>query len=595
MNVLFAEIEEGCTMYKFKINSINANSLNENVIVPKKINVIVGPNNSGKSRLLKEIRDYLTGDITDLKIINTIDFSMPTSFDELDESYDINNKIIRDEYGNTTFKFYINKPDRIYDNSFSIDNYLTRNQPSFGGFDIANNTNEIISRENKIEFLRYFGGFFFQYLGTEERLMICKAQTNYGLNGNSINYLSSFRFDDVLLNELAEYTKKLFNKDIVLDVHTLGSKLCFRVGEDLNYVKEKININQEIANRLNSEKLLDDQGDGLKSFVSTFMTLKQKKFDVLLLDEPEAFLHPPLAHQLGEMIGELDSDNRTLFVATHSAEILKGILSKNNDVNVIRITRQGNQNNSIKILNKETLNTILLDPLLRVSRILEGVFCDHMVITESETDELIYQSLIEKVYPEVGISFVHGQNKQTLATIARLYKDIGINFDIVCDFDILRVSSELSSYLKITDLDEKEKSKIVNYADKLRINVNNFVGVSGITDDEKESIQKSMRNEVYHKKGVRYFDQEMQNRINDTLNLLSNHHIHILRTGELETILEKFDLDYKDKKIWISEAIRKIYDLSKEELENDDNIMVLINAIVKNSSNISGESYLRRG
>lgn len=569
-------------MYKFKINNIGVNSLNGNTVIePKKINVIVGPNNSGKSRFLKEIRNYLAGDFNDLKIIDDIDFTMPSSFDELDGSYDIKNKIIHDKNGNTIFKYYVNKPDKIYNNSFSIDNYLTRNQPLFGVSDIANSTNEIISKENKTEFLRFFGGFFFQYLGTEERLMICKTQTNYGLNGNNINYLSSFRFNDVLLKELVDYTQKLFHKDIILDVHTLGSKLCFRVGEDLSYFKDNININQEIANRLNSEKLLDDQGDGLKSFVSTFMTLKQENLDVLLLDEPEAFLHPPLSHQLGEMIGDFNSDNRTIFVATHSVEILKGILSKNNDVNVIRITRSGNQKNSIEVLNSETLETILKDPLLRVSIILEGVFCDHMVITESESDELIYQSIIEKVYPEVGLSFVHGQNKQTLAKIAKLYKAIGIKYDIICDFDIIRKSDELRNYLTLTDLEENEIDRIVTNADKLRDIVNNSVNLSDFNEVEKEFEQSKQRDEVYHKQGVRFFDDNLQKKINDTFDLLSKKHIHILRTGELETILESFNLTYKDKKTWISEAITKIYDLSKEELENDDNIIGLINAIVK--------------
>lgn len=55
-------------MYKFKINNININSLNGNAVIePNNINVIVGPNNSGKSRLLKEIINYLAGDLNDLK------------------------------------------------------------------------------------------------------------------------------------------------------------------------------------------------------------------------------------------------------------------------------------------------------------------------------------------------------------------------------------------------------------------------------------------------------------------------------------------------------------------------------------------------
>ena len=88
--------------------------------------------------------------------------------------------------------------------------------------------------------------------------------------------------------------------------------------------------------------MLDDQGDGLKSFVSTFLSLNHKEQDILLLDEPEAFLHPPLARRLGEMIGDFQNEDRIIFVATHSVEVLKGILTKNQDVNVIRINRSEN-------------------------------------------------------------------------------------------------------------------------------------------------------------------------------------------------------------------------------------------------------------
>ena len=55
-------------MYKFKINKIEVNgTTGKEIIIPKKINIIVGPNNSGKSRFLKELRDYMSGETKILK------------------------------------------------------------------------------------------------------------------------------------------------------------------------------------------------------------------------------------------------------------------------------------------------------------------------------------------------------------------------------------------------------------------------------------------------------------------------------------------------------------------------------------------------
>ena len=234
----------------------------------------------------------------------------------------------------------------------------------------------------------------------------------------------------------------------------------FRVGEDFDYVRKTTTFSEETARKLFEEKTLDDQGDGLKSFVATFLSLYSNSNDILLLDEPEAFLHPPLARQLGEMIGEYRGEDCTVLIATHSIEILKGILSKSGDVNVIRITQPSPQINNIKVLDQAVLDSILNEPILRVSRVLEGVFCDRVIITEAEADELVYQELLEKIVPESGLFFAHGQNKQTLAKIAALYQEIGICYEIITDFDILRVSSELNSFLQLMPVDERKRQQL---------------------------------------------------------------------------------------------------------------------------------------
>ncbi|MDD5791604.1 MAG: AAA family ATPase [Erysipelotrichaceae bacterium] len=174
-------------------------------------------------------------------------------------------------------------------------------------------------------------------MGTEERLTICKEQLNHGLDSNNTNYLSSFKFEAKLLKELSKNVKGIFDKCIILDTQTLGDRVVFRVGDNFEYIKGLFDNDQNDIIRLLNEKKLDDQGDGLKSYVSTFLSLNLKGSDVLLIDEPEAFLHPPLARQVGELIGDF-GDEKQIFVSTHSVEVLKGILSKSSDVNVIRIT-----------------------------------------------------------------------------------------------------------------------------------------------------------------------------------------------------------------------------------------------------------------
>ena len=100
-------------MYKFEINEVSVNTaVGKKQIIPKSINVIVGPNNSGKSRLLKELRDYLSGDREELKILNEVQYTFPQSFEELDESYNVTDKMVKNQYGSWILKTYENKPRR---------------------------------------------------------------------------------------------------------------------------------------------------------------------------------------------------------------------------------------------------------------------------------------------------------------------------------------------------------------------------------------------------------------------------------------------------------------------------------------------------
>ena len=568
-------------MYKFKIDKLKLNTINGlRNFEPKRINVIIGPNNSGKSRFLKELRDWLSGDNTDIKMINQIEYPYPENFQELDESYNIKNKITKDMYGNWILRTYLNKSNQTWDVNATFESYFTRSLNSIAS-DWEDFFKNIVQEKNEISFFQHLGPLFFRYLGTEERLTICRMQKNYGLDSTNTNYLTSFKFEDKVLRELSANVKRIFNKDIVLDTQTLGDRLGFRIGDDFEYLQGKFNQEKKGVLQLFHEKLLDDEGDGLKSYVSTFLSLKVKENDVLLIDEPEAFLHPPLARQLGELIGDFDEDKQ-IFVSTHSVEILKGILSRNTDINVIRITQPKPLQNNINLVDSKVLQAIIQSPLLRVSRVLEGLFCEKVVITEAEADELIYQELIEKVFPQSGLYFAHGQNKQTLAEIAEMYKAIDIRYEVITDFDILRVNEEFNKFVKKMPIEENEKQRYREYLKELREEIDNEVDTEGMNEDEKKKKLKENRDKVYHQEGIRHLNEgELKENIKIMLEKMSKNHLHILNTGELETLLSPFSIPYTNNKSrWVIEAIDKIASLNKENIKENRNIYEFLEKIV---------------
>lgn len=590
-------------MYNFKINEIKTND--GSTIIPNQINIIIGPNSSGKSRFLKEIRNSLSNNhrFQHQKniIIKNYEYELPNNKDEFLKTYDIANRIFISNNDQRYIRNYsgINNPElNFYQNNFN--NYfdtgrITINQNWLNDLDIQIknfkekicHNKEILSHgnfsnvaivhettyvEDKIngetviteigggggplytesgqsieQFLNIYGQLFFNYIGTEEKLLMCKSQKNYSLNSSNTNLLSEIQFNETVLNNLSNYTKDMFKKDIYLDKYTLGDMLTFRIGDDFNFIRNAHRENKDVELMLNNYKTLDDEGDGIKSFVTTYLTLNLNDKNILLLDEPENFLHPPLAKQIGEIIGRAANKNKQIFVSTHSVDLLKGILNSSDNVNIIRITKKDEINN-IKQLNAEEIKKLTNDALLCSPNVLNGLFCEKTYICEAESDEEFYRCLHDKVNPSDSCFFVHGKNKQTLKDISETYNKLDITNYRIYDFDILRDEDFNKAIKKFVTKEDKDK-----YIE-LRKKVNEIL-------KDKEQ---------YHNGGINIIqDKILTINLNKMFNELKRNGIIILKDGCLETTLIEYGVPYtKNKNNWFKSALKLINNSEKNILEN---------------------------
>src|SRR5207249_2259699 len=85
-----------------------------------------------------------------------------------------------------------------------------------------------------------------------------------------------------------------------------------------NYVERGIH---EEAVQFHSQAMPIEQGsDGLKAFTGMMTEIVAGDPAILLVDEPEAFLHPALSFLLGKEIARATAkSHKRLFVSTHSS------------------------------------------------------------------------------------------------------------------------------------------------------------------------------------------------------------------------------------------------------------------------------------
>jgi hypothetical protein len=97
-----------------------------------------------------------------------------------------------------------------------------------------------------------------------------------------------------------------------------------------------------------------------------------------------------------------------------------------------------------RILPSDEILELMRHPLLRSTGVLSGLFYEFVVVTESDTDRAFYQEINERLLqfkPDWGIPnclFLNAQNKQTIHTLLKPLRKLGIPAVGVMDVDTLK-------------------------------------------------------------------------------------------------------------------------------------------------------------
>ena len=105
----------------------------------------------------------------------------------------------------------------------------------------------------------------------------------------------------------------------------------------------------------------------MRSFAGILFDVFTSHKTITMIDEPEAFLHPPQARLLGRMLVKNKPNDRQFFISTHSEDFLKGLLDADSEnVRIVRIERDGDVNN-IKELDNNGVKSLRRDSNAKIS------------------------------------------------------------------------------------------------------------------------------------------------------------------------------------------------------------------------------------
>ncbi|ATB46366.1 AAA family ATPase [Corallococcus macrosporus] len=408
---------------------------------PDSIVVIVGPNNAGKSETLRETLGLvvINGEKT-RHVVSSVTVGRSGTADEFirrmapyrlpnSPHYDL--KVLEDSTPPSGFR----SDSRMWDTLMGVK----------------------LARVHETELRMFwekrgFEGFtalFFFLLDISTRFNAIEPAKVFNL-ATGIPYLPIQKMcvDPGLAERLSRSFQRAFGQALIVN-RTAGSKMPLHCGELPRLEPGEDRVSPSYAQRLEALPLLHQQGDGMRSFAGCLLQVAAVDKSVVMIDEPEAFLHPPQARYLGTLLAKEKPAGRQLIIATHSGDLLRGLLDASpSALKVIRLTREGNLNHA-RALNTDQIRMLWGDPILRFSNALDSLFHEQVVLCEADGDCRFYSAILDAIQPVdtdirmPDVMFTSTGGKHKMPTIAKALACIGVPTRAVADFDILNSDSPL--------------------------------------------------------------------------------------------------------------------------------------------------------
>lgn len=481
------------------------------------VTIFVGPNYAGKSRALIEIEKYCRnghGQSNDL-ILKHLTFAALTRKEIEREIQRIEQVPTRNENldPGTVILGKINPQD----------NKAQRVKVHKAGL-IAEAQNPNIQQN----FYKHFLGLYTLRLDGTNRLNLLNELPGGDLQATPANHLAHLFVDNALRSDVRKVVFDALQKYYVIDPTHMG-KLRVRLSDraPLNEREERGWDSESVLFHSNAVEI-KDTSDGVKAFCGIITVVYAGDPKIILIDEPEAFLHPSLSYKLGKALSDFLKDTKKrLFVATHSPSFLMGCVQAHASINIVRLTFKQNVATA-RILPQDKLLHLMRHPLLRSTDVLGALFYESVIVTEGDADRAFYHEINDRLLSEPGESrgignclFINAQNKQTVWEIVKPLRDLGIPAVGIVDIDMLKEGGEVFSKLLdgayVPPLNrptlQTQRADLLRAIDATGRNMKRDGGIDILQGDDKEAAEN-------------FFNQ------------LAKYGVFVVQKGELESWLK---------------------------------------------------------
>lgn len=406
---------------------------------PNNIILLVGPNNSGKSLALREIENWCIGSDFPTKVVGTIELDFPATYSE---AYALLQPFtIPTPAGQSHSPQYLWAHMLKYSSGHSATQQININSLTHS---LANLNYDEYTRRN-------ISAFYTIRLDGRTRFSLAEAKPSGNLQDIAQNHLWKLFQDDSARQQVRKLSEEAFGLYFVIDP-TGMTQFKIRMSEraPADSTEEQA-LDARARTFHNAAPEISDLSDGVQAFIGLTSALLSLPHKIILIDEPEAFLHPPLSRRLGANIARLSNTrNASLVVSTHSADFVMGCLETNAGTQVVRLTYENGVATARALLEPD-LQIMTRNPLLRSTGILRALFHRAVIVAEADSDRAFYDEINNRLLQNSrGVKdclFLNAQNKQTIQKIVEPLRRVGIPAVAIVDLDLIKDTRDLTKLM----------------------------------------------------------------------------------------------------------------------------------------------------
>lgn len=493
---------------------------------PGPMTVFVGPNNSGKSLALREIEDFIeTGGDSLRHIVRRLELLLPP--DEEVEDMVLSRAVSDGDQEGTVRVLRLRHPGEYWRRrATDVAEPVVEQQVDLFALLQALAYAENPSDEDLERLCRDFLALFTLRLDGQTRLTLMHPQAAGDPEGHPTNHLGALFRDAEARTLIREITADAFGLYFVIDP-TDGTHFRVRMAErapmDLDEEQSVSDRSRAFHGRASD---IDQVSDGIRAFTGLTAAVLSADYRIMLVDEPEAFLHPPLIRKLGKRLTQLAAERgANVLAATHSPDFVMGCITSGQAVNIVRLTWRKNVPGA-RLLSAGKLETMMRDPLLRSTGVLGALFHEGAVVCEADADRVFYAEVNERLLAHRaggadGVVFLNAQNKQTVRRIIRPLREMGLPAAALLDLDLLKGREDFRDLLRSAFVPEVFWEP---------------------WEEQRRRLHQQINNADYKAGGIHRLQGEARQLAVSLLESLAEYGVFLVPTGELECWLPELEV-----------------------------------------------------